>query len=303
MRRKKPRPVEEHEAGGETERVFHEIRQIVRVSGVSLSFRALATFEKSFPMVWDALRPNVESRAFEEMADELRREAVAIAQALPRGATPPEPELGESQRYRLSAALDLYHYVNPKLLAFTAALRLSLRGELRGAAAEGSLPGAANEQIARGIPASMHPLEMASEDQDDPELQAIFDDVRKSHAQPQVAGEYRTMALWPEYLGRAWQRLKPLSRTQEYGRAVEALRDLARRLASSLPHRVDLSPGRLASEKDHDAVMEVADRFERLLPSLVLNIALLTLERMAPEVAQASPFPARFHSLHGGGSS
>ena len=137
MRRKKPRPVEEHEAEGELDRVFHEIRQVVRVSGVSLTFRTLATFESWFPVIWDALRPNIESRAFEEAADELRAQAVTLATELPaaRPLAGLRVPLGESQRYRLGAALDLYHYMNPKLLVFTAALRRAL--ETSGAGGEG----------------------------------------------------------------------------------------------------------------------------------------------------------------------
>jgi|GEM_PF-6708524 len=62
----KPRPVDEYEARGETERVYHAIRQTLRVTGVNLNFRTWAFFERFFPVMWDAIRPNAETRAFEE---------------------------------------------------------------------------------------------------------------------------------------------------------------------------------------------------------------------------------------------
>src|SRR3712207_8928227 len=48
--------------------------------------------------------------------------------------------------FQIQAALDLYHYANPKLLLFTAAVRLALSGELAGGRTSGAdaeiLPGA-----------------------------------------------------------------------------------------------------------------------------------------------------------------
>ena len=46
------------------ERVFQEIESTLRVTGVGAALRSLARHEGVFPAVWDALRPNVETRAF-----------------------------------------------------------------------------------------------------------------------------------------------------------------------------------------------------------------------------------------------
>lgn len=35
----KPKQVEEHEAAGEIERIYHEIRETLRVTGINLNFR------------------------------------------------------------------------------------------------------------------------------------------------------------------------------------------------------------------------------------------------------------------------
>ncbi|MDB5902679.1 MAG: hypothetical protein JWM26_1557, partial [Betaproteobacteria bacterium] len=64
----KHHPIDEHQATGELERVYHDIRQVMRVSGVNLNFRTWAAFERSFPLVWAAVRDNAGTYAFEHAA-------------------------------------------------------------------------------------------------------------------------------------------------------------------------------------------------------------------------------------------
>lgn len=114
-----PKQVAEHEAEGEIDRVYHEIKQTLRVTGVNLNFRIWASYERFFPVMWDAVRPNVETRAFENAADPLRTEAVRRATTLGSLEAAGRVRLGQSQIYQLRAALHLYHYINPKLLLLT----------------------------------------------------------------------------------------------------------------------------------------------------------------------------------------
>ncbi len=44
----KQKQVTEYEAAGEIERVYHEIRQSLRVTGINLNFRTWAGYEKFF---------------------------------------------------------------------------------------------------------------------------------------------------------------------------------------------------------------------------------------------------------------
>lgn len=52
MSSRKSRPIAEHEAHGDTARIYHEIRQTLRVSGVNLNFRTWATFPHFFSAMW-----------------------------------------------------------------------------------------------------------------------------------------------------------------------------------------------------------------------------------------------------------
>src|SRR5262245_6929871 len=65
------RPVQEHEAEGDIERIYHEIRQTLRVSGINLDFRLWAGYERFLPVLWNAVAPNAETIAFEKSADQL----------------------------------------------------------------------------------------------------------------------------------------------------------------------------------------------------------------------------------------
>ncbi len=284
----KKKPVPEHEAEGEIERVYHEIRQVLRVTGVNLNLRTWATFDKFLPPLWDALRPNLETRAFETAADRVRSDAVDAATDLPRLDAVASGMLGESQRFQIQRALDLYHYINPKLLVLTSAVRLALDGETIGADVAD-----APEQIGRGQPAKMFPMEMVAEEPEEKELRDLFDDIKTTLALPSINSDYRTLGLWPDYLATAWQKLKPLVGQHEYKQATDALRETSRSLARELPLPFEFSREHVSElGEDADAVVEKTQKFEELLPPLILNIALLQLDWKAPEALRESPFPA-----------
>ena len=68
MRLGKPKPVAEYEAKGEIERVYHEIRQVLRINGMNLNFPTWAGYGQFLPVMWDAIRANLETRIFESAA-------------------------------------------------------------------------------------------------------------------------------------------------------------------------------------------------------------------------------------------
>jgi hypothetical protein len=283
----KSHAVGEHEAGDEIDAVYHEIRQVLRVSGVNLNFRAWAGFGRSFPLVWDAVRENAGTYAFERAADELRASAVRGSLTLPAVRAIAEVPLGPSQLYQMGAALALYHYINPKLLLITAAVRLALDGVV----IPGS-PSADTRRIPRGVPPRMYPMEMVDEDIDDPLVQQTFEDIRQTLSLSAVNSDYRTLALWPEYLSAAWTRLKPIVITREFDTLAIALQDQAEALARALPYRVKLTRLDIATTGDDDNdFMKTTARFEQILPPLILIIALLALDGASADVCMESPFP------------
>ena len=282
------KPIAEYEASGEIERVYHEIKQTSRVTGVNLNFRAWAAHGNFLPLMWDAVRPNAETRAFESAADQVRADAARAAEALGPPDARSHVSLGQSQAFQIRAALDLYHYVNPKLLVLTSAVAMALHEEIVGRDESPPL-----QRVAPGAPATMYSMEMESEDPDDERLQQLYGDIKETLSLSSVNSDYRTLALWPDYLSAAWERLKPVVRSSEYRRLSDQLRENSRRLAGDLPHRLVL---RRQAMKDVgvnvDEVTEVTQSFEQLLPGLIINIALLELDwRQGADLAN-SPFPA-----------
>lgn len=283
----KSHPVEESGANDEIDRVYHDIRQVLRVSGVSLNFRTWASFEHAFPLLWAAIRDNAGTYAFEQSADALRASAVRGALELPAVEALSAVPLGESQTYQIGAALALYHYLNPKLLLLTSAVLAALEGD--------GIPGtlsADTRRLPRGVPPRMYPMEMVPEDSDDPVVRQTFDDIRDTLGVHPIDSDYRTLALWPGYLSTAWHRLKPLAASPEYRTLADSLRLEAQALARALPYRVKLSRLDITSVGENDdEFIRVTKQFEQLLPQLILNTALLTLEGTSADLCIDSPFP------------
>src|SRR5690242_9263066 len=200
-----PRQVSEHEAHGEVERVLYEMRQTLRVTGLDVTVRTWAGFERFLVGMWEAMGPNTETRAFESAADEVRAQAVEAAEHLGRPGVWDMVVLGESQRYHVRGALELYHYLNPKMLVFTSAVKLALQDEPVGALQ----PLGSAERIERGAPARMMAMEWVPEWPDDARLRNLFKDILETVGPPALPGDFRGLALWPEYLEAAWERLKP----------------------------------------------------------------------------------------------
>lgn len=291
----KPTPIAEWAAEGRMEQTYHEIRQTLRVTGVNLNFRTWATFGEFLPEMWEAFRANAGTRGFDEAANRLRAEAASAASGFGPPAIRKQVTLGESQAYQIGAALDLYHHVNPKLLLLTAAVRCILDGETIVGTGTGT------ERLLGGAPLRMAPMEMESDDPDDQQVKKIFDDIKETLQLPSINSDYRTLALWPDYLAAAWNRLKPLTQQPGYRSAADALRETARSLARQLPHRFTLDRARL--EKDGVDVSEVAAttaRFEQLLPGLILNIAWLEHDWRETEALTRPPFPATTAKSRGG---
>lgn len=284
----KPKVIAEHEAEGDIERVYHEIRQVLRVTGVNLNFRTWAGYGNFLPVVWDAIRPHAETRPFENAADQVRTQAASAAETLGRLNAAADVQLGESQVRQIRAALDLYHYINPKLLIVTAAVATALEGQELGT---GSLESV--DQIERGVPPRMFPMEMESDEPADEKLQGLFQDIQETLALPSINSDYRTLALWPDYLAAAWKKLKPVTQRAEYAPAADRLRNTARSLVLALPGKIPLTRKKIEdSGADIKAVKSATEQFERLLPGLILNIALCQQDWLPKEELARSPFPA-----------
>lgn len=290
------RPIGEHEARGQTARIYHEIRQTLRVSGVNLNFRTWAGFPVFFPLMWEAMQPIAAAQAFETASDRLRARAVDLAFGLP--ALGVRAALGESQAYQLQQALALYHYINPKLLLFTILVGRGLQGSSRrsptaeGGRSDGRCDARLLPRVPFGAPPNMAAMEMVDEAPDDPTLRRLFSEIRRTLRLSSLNSDYRTLALWPDYLDPAWSALAPVATSAAFADAQDALTREARQAADTLPVPAGMDLRLLAARGESaERVLETTVRFARLLPGLILNITLLSRDWRSAEHLRASPFP------------
>src|SRR3982074_3094390 len=120
--------VDETQADRQTIEIYELVTRKMRVGRVPLLFKALAA-EKALVPCWNALRPAIRVRAFEEAADDLRARAARAAVDL--GCPLIETQL-EWAGYDLDEVdeirgqVDIFHYVDVKLLMTTAILSQAL---------------------------------------------------------------------------------------------------------------------------------------------------------------------------------
>ncbi|MDC4223944.1 MAG: hypothetical protein MPW15_06870 [Candidatus Manganitrophus sp.] len=284
----KTKPIQEYEAEGETERIYYEIRQTLRVSGVPQLFCSWAGHGRFLPLVWNALQPNAETRAFEEASDRLRAEAARLIKPMEKPEVSRHVRLGESQTYHIRASLDLYHYLYPKLLLLSAAVQLALAGGRIGKEETREL-----ERIERGAPAGMIAMELAPEEPHDPRLRELFEEMKKISKPPVVIMDIRTLALWPDYLIEARNRLMPIVVGWGYKQAMERLGEAARKEARRLPYAVSIPREKMKGVvPDGEQIAALTSGFERAYARCILNIGLLECDWKDPDLLVASPFPA-----------
>jgi hypothetical protein len=287
-------PVRETQAEGPIEQVYHDFKQTLRIYGVPFVIREWAGWEHFFVLMWQAVRPNAETQAFEDAADRLRLTALHGAARLGKPGAAARVAPGESEAFQIRAALDLYYYTYPKVLVLTSAVRSVLDGELSGAFATTMPTAAEPEKIERGIPPAMFPMEMEEEHPPDQALRTLFAEITETFGSETVTDDYRTLALWPEYLDAAWMALKPIMRRSEYETEARALLDLARRVAGALPFPFSLDRNAIEeSGEDLDRIIAAAHHFEALLTRLLLNISVLQLDWKELHFLEVSPFPAK----------
>lgn len=288
------KPIAEYEASDDIDEIYHDIRQTLRVTGVNLLFRSLAGYRHALPTIWSAVAPVVSTRDFEQAADRLRAKAVELASSMERLGVSDSGILGLSQTYHVQRALALYHYINPKLLVMVSAVRQAIEDQQGTANERGRRQPA--ETIPRGHPSGMSPMEMVSDEPDDEQIGTVFKEIMEHYSLSSLNSDYRTLALWPDYLSVAWSNLKRHSETAAYGGMVLELQEEARTQARSLPMAVALSRADFEDRiSEAAAVREKIADFERILPPLILNIALLSLDRQPAETVRLSPYPIGVH--------
>jgi hypothetical protein len=284
--------VDETQADRQTIEVYELITRKMRVGRVPLLFKALAA-ERALLPCWQAIRPAIRVRAFEEAADDLRIRAARAAVEL--GCPLIETQL-EWAGYDLDeideirGMVDVFHYLDPKILLAAAVLSKALKdgagGVKRGARAE--------QRVPRGVPQDMDHIELVAEDANGG-LGKSFRSIRVHLGLNIVPDDFRALGRWPKYLELAWGDAR--NREEEPG-ARSALKELLQQAddaAAQLPARVQIGEAALqAAGADPARVAALVERFRKAMPGLVLDMALFKVQLDGGEQARESPFPVRW---------
>ena len=284
--------VDETQADRQTIEIYELATRKVRIGRVPLLLRALAA-EKALQACWQALRPAIRVRAFEEAADDLR--ARAARSAVDLGCPLIETQLGWAgydvdQIDEIRGQVDIFHYVDAKMLMMVSTLAQAL-----GSGAGGAKSGARAEQrVPRGVPQDMDHIELVPEDASGT-LSKTFRSIRAHFGLGLVPDDFRALGRWPKYLELAWADVR---KRDEDPRARSALTELgaqADEAVRQLPVCVQITDEMLrAAGADPERVRAMVERFRKTIPCLVLDLALFKVQLDGAEMAIESPFPIRW---------
>jgi hypothetical protein len=288
--------VDETQADRQTIEAYELVTRKLRIGRVPLFFKALAA-EKALLPCWQALRPAIRLRAFEEAADDLRTRAARAAVDL--GCPLIETQL-EWAGYdvdeidEIRGQVDIFHYVDAKLLMAVAVLVQAVNGGV-GGVKKGAR---AEQRVPRGVPPDMDHIELVAEDSDGA-LAKTFKSVRAHLGLGLVPDDFRALGRWPKYLELAWSDAR---KRDDQDRARAAVSELGRQAddaATQLPARVQVGDETLrAAGADPDRVRALLQRFRSVQPGLVLDLALFKVQLDGAEMARESPFPIRWKYIN-----
>jgi len=271
-KRQKLRLVPESEADSEVLEIYAEIKHALGLPYVNPMFQALGAYPKYFKALWNALRPDLESREFFSLAQRIAAEAYTRVHNylnvpnLSRKVE--EMEFSPGAQEELRDVIDLYLYNNSVLLLIAAAQMQGFEN-----------PGASARPAS--VPAE-HPTHpecpvLVDERHAPPETRRIYDDIKKTMGTPILNTSYINFGRWPDFLREYWGALKPVMLTPIYEQNRIAIRNSGLALAAELPRPLPLSPTQLeeagVSHGDLDAVIHITDFFLEQLSKQLLNIS------------------------------
>ena len=268
---------------------YEDIRATLRLRFVPWPFRVLAVQEKLFSHLWRELTPTITDQ-LEEAADAVREQAVTHlleeAEGSDHRARLRDLGFSADRIAQVQDRLQVYHYVDPKLLILFAALEEALAGRPVGVRSVVVWPTGRGAPPFMPIPERVEPTEASGD------VARIFSEIRAKLELPTVSDEYRTLARWPEYLPYAWEEIARLLEADPYKTATDAVDRQAVQAMQELRRRMELRPEDLerlgVPESERGELLQKVSAVRQALPGLVVQTAYLVLALGGPEEARLS---------------
>ena len=274
------RPVKPDDAAAPIRAIYDDTRHRLRLPWVGALFQGYAMYPAYLNLAWNAVKDSIETPQFDADAAAIAALAdVAAADLYTPSYTARDIAAMNVDVYAIQDVIDAFRVGNPRLLLVATALRRAyVEGPAGGANAPwASLPDSADETM-EDVRVKRAIVEMVDPDAAPERVKRVFDDITGTLGLPLVNSDYRAMALWPDYLERAWRDVKGPVGTPAY---AEARVQLSRLAAESVdrfayPVMATRAAARNAGvpEDQLDNLAAILRLFADLLPGLILNVAM-----------------------------
>jgi hypothetical protein len=268
-------PLPEYAVTGRRKEYYEDMKRMLQVPWMGVVTMAYAHYPSFFEVLWNGLKPLVQSSAFIEQAQSLRDFVEDGVRAL---APPPLEsrlqELGYAGR-EIDSIRDMItifsHGNHPYLLISTITRLLLEGGDMLGT-------GAAHPYAGRHAPQVQVPFVLLEAHHADAPTRAVYEDIKTTLRLPFVNTDYRALARWPSYFALAWADLRKVVTSPVHAAICAAIHDqTTEAVVRILPNPGGLATAALRAAANKDAtaeeVLQMCRLFQWLLPGLVTNVA------------------------------
>lgn len=281
--------VEEYAAPPEVRETFAEISRTIRAPFVGLFWRVLARDPATLRAAWVAVAPNLRTHACEAAAFAIRQQAL-IAEAAELSSHQAfkgdlaRAEIDFDLRTKIGNFNKLVCYALPKHLLAATMLLEALEGRPSGGG------GTDRTEIPLGVvegAVAVPPVDPATARGRAAELLPA---IAAGHGHPVPEDYFRSLARLPDYLGAAWNALKPVVRDQEYDDRARLLVELTVEASATMPYPIRLPAGEVFGG-DRARFAQLVRLFrDHLIADTLLDALIVDTLTDGPDRAPRLPF-------------
>lgn len=270
--------------------IFRQIPEFVGVPGVHLAWRLLANFPSLLQAAWPALACDLASTELAQAAAEVRRHAF-IAEAV--GAPSHKAFRGDLVRAEIDADFrgkisnfnDLSQHALSRLLVVMALLREASNGHT-----EARQPPDADPSPPGIVAGAVYVPPLGNGDARGKAAE-VLQHVAAEHGLPLLDDYFRSLARISEYLGAAWNAIRPLAGDRAYSARVARLSSQASAAVRKLPAAPEVHAFEGLSNDQQGQALGLLDYLvTHHLPTALVDVTLIKALTEGPDRATALPF-------------